>query len=313
MEVGNSIILPQPATYGLLLSDLRGFTAVTSEYPILQLVPLLDHFFRQMSMIIDRHGGVIDKFMGDSILALFPIDSPRDAALTMLSCAIDMQQAMDEVNAFGSSLRLPPLYMGIGLTIGTIVSCTLGSDVYREKTVLGEPVNLVSRMASFALRGQVLISEAILNPARDFIDTGSSYKVSIKGLRDLVSVYDIQALHYPNYKAIPQRENRRSPRVEVVLPISYHLIEGKRVLAQSVKADILDLSYGGMRILTPQEHRSLDEIKIDLSMGLDGELYAKVLACTPQQQRGSFCISTEFSYVDEAVTKSIRNLVDHLA
>jgi adenylate cyclase len=315
MSLPASFSSPNPGRYGLLMSDLRGFTAITSQVPILKLVPLLNHFFQQMSSVIDSYGGVIDKFMGDSVLALFPIHDEADTAMAMIECAIDMQVAMDEVNVFGNALGLPTLYMGIGINMGTIITCTLGSDIYRERTVLGEPVNLVARMASFALRGQVLISDTIINHTRANIDTGSCYTVSIKGLKIPMEVYEVQSMHAPTNKHVPQRENRRSPRVEVVLPISYYHVEHKKMRLPIVKADLLDLSYGGMRILTPLQHRTMDEIKIEMSVGLgqhgSGELYAKVLKCI--EQDGMYCLSTEFSYVDEPVHKAIRGLVDHLA
>jgi adenylate cyclase len=307
---------PTPGQYGLLLADIRGFTAITSQYPILSLVPLLNHFFEKMSIIIDKHGGTIDKFMGDSVLALFAVRDDTATALAMLSCAVDMQIAMDEVNRFGHPLGLPTIYMGIGLTMGTAVVCTLGSEIYRERTVLGEAVNFVSRIASFTVRGQVLLSATIQQLTSDHLELGNSFDVGIKGLRSQVTVYELLGLRFPVLKTIPVRENRRSPRVNVVLPISYQLIQNQKLVTPAVKADIMDLSYGGMRIFTPTKHNTLDEIKIDISVGLTGnkggELYAKVLRCT-EQDSGNFWISTEFSYIEESVRESIRSLVDYLA
>ncbi|MES2604910.1 MAG: adenylate/guanylate cyclase domain-containing protein [Pseudomonadota bacterium] len=319
----------QPGHFGLLMSDLRGFTALTTQYPIDKLAPFLDLYFRRMTEIIGRHGGVVDKFMGDSIFALFSEErfggsagvaaapSAR-AAEALLSCAIDMQLAMDEVNQFGASLGLPDIYMGIGINAGNIVNCTLGSGIYQEQTVLGDPVNLVARMAAFALRGQVLVSPAVYEAVKDQVELGSSFKVMIKGRKLPILVHELHALLHPVPKTIPLRENRKGPRVEVLLPITYHVIEDQRVRNTAIKADITDLSYGGMRILTPQQHQVLDEIKIVIPFGIgggtttSGDVYAKVLTCT-REDGSEYCLSTEFSYLDESTRKAIRSLVDHLA
>ena len=301
------------------MSDLRGFTALTSQYPIDRLAPFLAMYFRRMTDIIGNHGGAIDKFMGDSIFALFTDDQTQSnrSELALLSCAIDMQVAMDAVNEYGHTLGLASIYMGIGLNVGDVVTGTLGSGIYLEQTVLGDPVNLVARLAGFALRGQVLMSEAVYDAGKDSIIAGSSINVMIKGRKQSVQVRELQGLTWPMQMAIPVRENRKGPRVEVILPITYHPIEDQRVRQQAIKADSIDLSYGGMRILTPQRHDPLDEIKIVIPFGMgpnntNGDVYAKVLTCANEED-GSYCLSTEFSYLEEFTRRSIRSLVDHLA
>lgn len=301
--------------FGILLSDLRGFTAITEDYQTLTILPLLNFYFEKMTLIIDSHGGSIDKFMGDSVLALFDMEQDEDACYNMLSCAIDMQLAMDEVNQKALSLGLPAVYMGIGLNAGNIVACELGSDIYREMTVLGEPVNVVSRMAAFALRGQVLMTETVLASCRDQVETGTDFNLLLKGKKKVVKVHELQGLLYPDRKTIPTRENRKSPRVEAFLPVNYYDIENQRVNPKAVKAEITDISYGGMRIYTTQRHRLLDEIKLVVPFALGEEstsdIYAKVLSCTEEDNR-TYCISVEFTYLDEFARKSIKTLVDHL-
>lgn len=114
-----------------------------------------------MVSIIDSHGGVVDKFMGDSVMAVFDSrDQPR-AARQLLDCAIDIQLAMDEVNQHARRLGVPDIHMGIGINYGRMVLCELGSEIYRELTVLGDQVNLTARLTAFCLRGQILMSEKL--------------------------------------------------------------------------------------------------------------------------------------------------------
>jgi adenylate cyclase len=308
-------LTPLSGRMGILMSDLRGFTALTERYPTLAILPLLDRYFAEMTRIIDSHGGRIDKFMGDSVLALFDLQQDPDAAYNMLSCAIDMQMAMDAINAYGNELGLPEIFMGIALNAGEIVACELGSDIYREFTVLGEPVNVVARMAAFALRGQVLMSEQVFAHCRDQVETGTDFNLLLKGKKQIIKVYELQGLLFPARKSVPLRENRRSPRVEAFLPASYHCLEDNRIQTASIKAEITDLSYGGMRIFTPQEHHLLDEIKIVVPFAMgdqsNSDIYAKVLSCSPVDAR-TWCISVEFTWLDEFARKSIRTLVDNL-
>lgn len=300
---------------GVLMSDLRGFTALTELYPALSILPLLQHYFAEMTRIIDRHGGRVDKFMGDSVLAVFDLQEDADASYRMLSCAIDMQLAMDGINALGSESGLPGLFMGIGLNAGEVLRCRLGSEVYSELTVLGEPVNVVARMSTFALRGQILLSDAVLADCRDQVETGADFNLLLKGKKQIIKVHELQGLLYPERKQVPLRENRRSPRVEAFLPASYYRVEHKRIEPQAIKAEITDLSYGGMRLFTPEEHHLLDEIKIVVPFALgeqtNSDIYAKVLSCSAVDA-ATWCISVEFTWLDEFARRSIRNLVDNL-
>lgn len=300
---------------GILMSDLRGFTALTEQQPLLAFVPLLNRYFEEMTLVIDRHGGIVDKFMGDSVLAWFELETDPAAAYRMLSCAIDMQIAMDRVNAYGKELGLPELYMGIGLDAGEIIGCTLGSRVYRVATILGEPVNTASRMATIALRGQVLASDEVVLPWQDRLETGTDYSLLLKGKQRVVKVHEILGILYPDNKVLPRRENRRYPRVEAFLPVSYSLVRDKRVLPGIVKAEVTDLSYGGMRLYTPFEHHLLDELRILVPFALGqervSEVYARVLS-SAVLDADNFVVSVEYSHMDEFARKSIRALVDRL-
>ena len=153
----------------ILLSDLRGFTAVAERYTALEMVEALNRYFERMSEIIIRHGGTIDKFMGDSIMALFGAPTLREDDLeAALACAVEMQIAMNDINEQNKSHGMAPLFMGIGINTGVVVAANLGSSLHSEYTVIGDHVNLASRVEAHSLRGQILLSENTYLAARDF-------------------------------------------------------------------------------------------------------------------------------------------------
>jgi hypothetical protein len=144
------------------------------------VLDLLNRCFVTMSEIIFRNHGTIDKFMGDSILVLFEA-SRGDAVKNAVTCAVDMQCAMEAFNAVNRAQGLPDLYFGIGINTGRVMSALLGSDLYSEYTVIGDEVNLASRIESFSLRGQVLISESTWERCQDYVRCGEPMDVFVKG------------------------------------------------------------------------------------------------------------------------------------
>src|SRR5437868_5582826 len=156
----------------IMLADLRGFTPICNSYPTSVVLALLNRCFVKMSETIFRNGGTIDKFMGDSIMAVFESDStPVIGVQKAIACAVDMQIAMSELNAIHRRSEMPEMYFGIGINTGRVLSALLGSDIYSEHTVIGDEVNLASRIESFSLRGQVLISESTYGHAGDYVTT----------------------------------------------------------------------------------------------------------------------------------------------
>ena len=135
------------------------------------VLDLLNRCFVTMSEIIVRHRGTIDKFMGDSIMVIFRGEEPEEGVRRALLCAVDMQVGMAWLNR-NRKTGVPELFMGIGINTGKVMAGVLGSDLYSVYTVIGEEVNLTSRIEAFSLRGQVLISEATFALCGEFARTG---------------------------------------------------------------------------------------------------------------------------------------------
>src|SRR3989338_1992359 len=166
----------------ILLADLRGFTSITAALPAGTVIEMLNRCLGRMNEIVFRHHGVVDKFMGDSIMGLFgaPVERADDVKRA-LTCAIEMQLAMVELNNQGRPDGMPELFMGIGINTGSVMAGKFGSSFYSEYTVIGDEVNLASRIEAFSLRGQVLISENTFDQCRGFATVSDAMEVFVKG------------------------------------------------------------------------------------------------------------------------------------
>ena len=299
----------------ILLADLRGFTAITATQPAGVVLEMLNRCFVEMSKIIVRHHGMIDKFMGDSIMVIFFGDpaSPGADVRRALGCAVDMQVGMESLNRRHRDARLPELFMGIGINTGRVMAGLLGSDLYSAYTVIGEDVNLASRIEAFSLRGQVLISDETFKLCGDYAETGDAMEVFVKGRSERVRVREL--LGIPSLdRQVPRQEVRRSPRVEVRLPFSYQMLQDKIVLPEKIPASILDIGYHGVLAEAGREMPLHTDLKLDIELPLVGywarEIYAKVVKTIPRDGRKLYGL--EFTSVDPEANGKIQLFVQML-
>ncbi len=136
-----------PREVAVLLTDLRGFTSISETFPATTVLEVLNIYLTRMTEVVAEHGGTVDKFMGDSVMALFgaPTSQGNDAECAVI-CAVDMQIAMVELNEHHLRLGLPDLFMGIGVNTGLVMAGRLGSEIHSEYTVIGDDVNTASRI-----------------------------------------------------------------------------------------------------------------------------------------------------------------------
>jgi len=299
----------------ILLSDLRGFTSMAEGYSPVVIMNLLNRYFVVMSEIIQKYNGVIDKFMGDSIMVLFGAPNSYDDDLERtLACAIEMQIAMEEINEVNENLDMPSLYMGIGINTGEVVAGSLGSDFHNEYTVIGDEVNLVSRVEAHTLRGQILLSENTYQKAKDVIEIGDINEVQVKGKKGVVKMYDLLAINKPHPLKVPCREIRKSPRVSVNMPLSFNCMAGKTILPHEYIGQIIDVSYSGVFTIMPIGLAMHDEVKIDFSTSIIGQpirdVYARVVRVLEVGDEHQCHL--EFTSIDRESKHELKNYVDLL-
>ncbi len=299
----------------ILLSDIRGFSDIAESYPAADVVRLLNRYFDAMGNIITYYGGTIDKLMGDSILVVFGFPEERETdAENAIACAVEMQMAMGELNDVNRSMGMPDLFVGIALNTGSVVVGDLGSEHYHEYTIIGDEVNLTSRIEAHCLRGQILISENTYKLSKEFIEVGPPNRVEVKGARAAVDLYEVYATERPRAMEVPRREGRKSPRIKVSMPVIFQNLSGKIVLGEKFQGNVIDISYHGLLIETPVKLGKSSEIKMALSFELFSDrttdVYARII--NTEQAGEKFRSSMEFTTIGTEGLSAIKQYVDNI-
>ena len=279
-----------------------------------ELHQLMDGCFQRLLEAVHRYEGTVNQFTGDGIMALFgaPV-AHADDVRHAVACAVQMQIAMDEVNREHRAQGLPELFMGIGINTGTVMAGLLGSEAYSEYTVIGDEVNLASRIEAFSLRGQVLISENTFRRVRDYVDVDEPLSVLVKGKPEPVALREVRGI--PSLKLqVPRMEIRRSPRVEVTIPFTYQRIENKIVQPAAGEGRTRDMGYHGLLAELEEDIAPMTDLKLEMNLSLLGrrstDVYAKVLKSFVLD--GKRVCGIEFTSTDAAAAFDIQRFVQLL-
>ena len=288
----------------ILFADLRGFTGLAAAHPPQLVFEALNRWLQRMSEIAAAAEGTISGFMGDAIMAVF--EDPRRG----VTCAVDMQIAMDAMNREHREAGLPELYLGIGLHSGRVTAGVVGSALYSARTVIGEDVNLAARIEAFGLRGQILASQATCALCAGFADTGNALEVFVKGHDGAITLREVHGI--PSLgKRVPRQQRRRSPRVRVHIPFSYQVLANDVISQVRARGTILDVGYGGVQIELERELGLFEELKLDVQLPFSGyratDLYGRIVNAT-----GRYRFGVEFTALGEETSRNLRQLVQLL-
>lgn len=176
----------------VLFSDIRGFTSLSESMAPDAMASLLTEYFTEMVDIVFRHGGTLDKFIGDAVMAQWgaPLGEPDDADRAM-QAAIDMIAALDVLNARWRSEGRPELQIGIGLNFGEAFAGNIGSERRLEFTVIGDTVNTASRLCSAAGTREILLSEEMRRSLSTPPELVECAPMELKGKSQPVPVYRV--------------------------------------------------------------------------------------------------------------------------
>jgi adenylate cyclase len=182
----------------IMTTDIRGFTPLAEKYSSETVVHLLNYYFSVMVEIINAYNGTIIEFLGDSILCIFgaPLDDSRHADKAV-TCALRMQSAMKEVNDWNRKNSFPEIEMGIAINTGEAIVGNIGSSRVMKYNVIGNSVNLSSRIESYTTGGQVMISEYTYNALRSSVSVTQKIRVTPKGVSNPIYIMQVNAIGEP--------------------------------------------------------------------------------------------------------------------
>ena len=180
-------------TITVLFADIRGFTRISEHAPPEKIVSLLNRYFSAMTDIIFAHGGTLDKYLGDGLMALFgaPTTTPQDAA-NAVNAAVAMQRRLLGINQELREEGLPEIGAGIGLHTGEATVGYIGSERRSEYTAIGDVVNTASRLESNSKGGEILISDATAKLSRGRYKLKTREPITVKNRQQPVVLWEVE-------------------------------------------------------------------------------------------------------------------------
>jgi adenylate cyclase len=200
--------LPQLLTATVMFTDLVNFTSISEARDPKELMSWLNEYMEQIAQKVLHHGGTINKYIGDSIMAIFGVPIPRKSedeirqdAISAVHCALDMAVTLSELNRRWQNMNLPMIGMRVGITTGPVMIGSLGTRKRLEYTVIGDTVNTASRLESLDKEGfapkyfenpcRVVIGEATYRYVKNYFEIERVSNVSLKGKDQNITAYSV--------------------------------------------------------------------------------------------------------------------------
>lgn len=209
LQTGDGTLEPVQREVTILFSDIRDFTALSESLPPRAVLGLLDDYFGHMGQIVMGHGGIVNKFLGDGMLACWGVpDGDVNHAAHAMQAALDMRKKLEELNAWRAQRGEPALRIGIGLHTGVVAAGMLGGAEQHEYTVIGDAVNLASRVEGLTktLGVDILVSESTWKAGEGRFQGERMSEERVKGRREAVVVYSLKG-------RAPPEKTEQAPRM----------------------------------------------------------------------------------------------------
>lgn len=289
-------------TVTVMLADLRGFTSLSDRLSAEMVVDILDHFLEEMTQIITAYQGTVIEFLGDAILAVFgaPIEA-ECSEKQAIAAAISMQNAMLKVNEKNSKKGYPEISMGIGIHKGEVFIGNIGSEYMMRYNVIGQAVNLCSRIENFSLGGQILVSKQTLTDIANEIQSEDTFYISMKGIRVKIPICSVIGMtgdyNLTLYRPEPGEMMKPSEEDEQVL---LYLMREKCTVELSAKAEIVAYNKATILLHLLEESRQPLSEHMDVEIVLrDANAYGKIVSCEGEQ------VEICFTYISEHFLENI--------
>lgn len=200
------------ANVTVLFADIRGFTSMSENMSAEEVSIILNEYFTEIEPIITKYNGVINKFIGDAVMAIFgePIQD-KNHALNAVKCANEMLEKVDELQKKWLAEGKPKIEIGVGINTGEAFVGNIGSETRLEYTVIGDMVNLASRIESYnkVYKTRFLISSTTYEKVRDIADVIKISEVSIRGKSKKLNIYEVLRLVGGKYPITPDLKSNK--------------------------------------------------------------------------------------------------------
>jgi adenylate cyclase len=258
----------------IMMTDLRGFTALCERLEPEQVVRMLNSYFDVMVDIILQYHGTINEIIGDALLVIFGAPQEMlDRAQRGIACAIAMQNAMNAVNKANRTQGLPDLEMGIGLNEAEVIVGNIGSSKRSKYAVVGRGVNMTSRIESYSVGGQILISDSVRREVGDVLRIDAQRDVFSKGAERPLRIYEIGGIAGRYNLVLEGKDPALVPLVRHI-PLMSTVLEDKHVEKEGIGGRVVRLSKKSAQIVFGVRIEPLTNLKMNLT-DVDDELSIK--------------------------------------
>lgn len=260
----------------VLMSDLRGFTALSEQMEPHKLLDMLNHYLGEMTEVIQAHNGTIIEFIGDGILAIFgaPVKSSIHAE-EAVTAAVEMQMRMAQVNTWNAVRGYAALQMGIGIHTGEMIVGNIGSEKRTKYGVVGSCVNLAGRIESYTVGGQILISPQTRQAIGTELTVADELRVFPKGCEHELLLSSITGIGTA-YRLFSGQVSNAPPALAVPAPVRFACISEKHVDCITQEGVLTALSETAAILCAEKLPKAFDNLRLDIGEGL----FAKVLSLT---------------------------------
>ncbi|GIX48208.1 MAG: hypothetical protein KatS3mg131_2419 [Candidatus Tectimicrobiota bacterium] len=251
----------------ILISDLRGFTALAERLAPYEVLTFLNRYLEAMVTVILNYQGTIIEILGDGLLVLFgaPIQRPDDAQRAV-ACAIAMQLQMQRLNADSRVAGLPEVGMGIGIHTGEVIVGNIGSQQRTKYGVVGSAVNLAGRIESYTTDDQILISNATFSETAGLLTVVQQMSVEPKGVPEPITLYEVRGIGGPYRLFLPDDPEVLHPLAEAIA-VRYTVLEEKFAGRTVFAGQLTRLSRRAAELQTEHAVALLSNLKLQLLIG----------------------------------------------
>jgi adenylate cyclase len=265
----------------IMMSDLRGFTDLSERLKPEQVVQMLNAYFKVMVDVVFKYKGTINEIIGDSLLIIFgaPQEMP-DRTQMAVACAIEMQNAMGRVNEYNRGDGLPRIEMGIGINEAEVIVGNIGSSKRIKYGVVGSGVNMTSRIESYTIGGQILVSESVYSVIGDLLRVDGRREFTPKGSTRPLRVFEIGGIGSP-YNLALEKQDMDMVTLARSIPIYCFPEGGEDIRQKKAEGHMVRLSKAGCEVEFKDSVPTFTNIRVNFA-DVDDDLgnkdfYGKVM------------------------------------